>query len=279
MKRSLTAVLGVMCIALFSCQKEVDDIFSNNSNSGGGGSTGSGLLTKITSKSGTDSATLTFGYNSNKKLLSLVSEAISGGQDVTISERAVRDALGIIQQVIYKSPQYQQFGLDSAVSIIKYSGGKYVAEVTTLNIGGIPLVDSVALIYNASGQVIREEQYTSIMGLTDKSGKTEYTYSGNNVATLNNYSWDGTAFNLDETYTYDQYDAKLNPMYLGAEAFVFGSPEFASQNNPVKSTQTIMGTAENYTTNYTYNSSNKPVTATSVVQPSGDVAKGNYYYQ
>ena len=84
---------------------------------------------------------------------------------------------------------------------------------------------------------------------------------------------------MDETYTYDQYDAKLSPMYFGAEAFVFGSQEFVSQNNPTKSTLTMVGTTENYTTTYTYNSSNKPISATSVVQPSGVVAKGNYYYQ
>jgi hypothetical protein len=279
MKRSLTAVLGIMCITMLSCQKEVKDIFSNNGNTGGSGSTGSGLLTRITSSSGSDSSSLTFGYNSSKKLISLVTEAFTGGQKVTIGERAVRDAQGVIQQVIYKSPVYAQFGLDSAVSIIKSSGGKYIAEVTTLNVGGIPLVDSIALIYDATGKVIREEQYTSILGMTDKSGKTEYTYNGNNLATLNNYSWDGTTFNLDETYTYDQYDAKLSPMYFGAEAFVFGSQEFVSQNNPTKSTLTMVGTTESYTTTYNYNSSNKPISATSVVQPSGVVARGNYYYQ
>jgi hypothetical protein len=41
----------------------------------------------------------------------------------------------------------------------------------------------------------------------------------------------------------------------------------------------MVGTTESYTTTYNYNSSNKPISATSVVQPSGVVARGNYYYQ
>ncbi|MGZ3924401.1 MAG: hypothetical protein ACXVLT_12725 [Flavisolibacter sp.] len=278
MKSLLTAVLGVMSIALFSCQKEVKDIFSNNGSTGGG-STGSGLLTKITSNNGTDSATLSFTYNASKQLISFISETTSGGQTVTVSERAVRNSQGTIQQVIYKSPQYQQLGIDSAVSVIKSSAGKYTTEITDLNVGGIPFVDSVALIYDAAGKVIREEQYYVIMGAADTSGKTEYTYSGSNLATVKNYSWDGTTFNLDQTYTYDQYDTKVNPMYFGADAFVFGSPAFVSMNNPLKSTQTALGTTQNFATTYTYNSSNKPVTATSVVQPNGTVSRGTYYYQ
>jgi hypothetical protein len=278
MKSLLTAVLGVMCIALFSCQKEVKDVFANTGNTGGG-TTGSGLLTKITSSNGSDSATMTFNYNSSKQLISFVSETISSGQTVTISERAVRNSQGIIQQVIYKSPDYQQLGFDSAVSVIKSAGGRYIAEVTALNVGGVPFADSVALIYDGAGKVITEVQYYVIMGVADTSGKTEYTYNGSNLATINNYSWDGTTFNLDESYTYDQYDAKVNPMYFGIDAFVFGSPAFVSLNNPVKSTQTTLGTTENFATTYTYNSSNKPVTATSVVQPNGTVSRGNYYYQ
>lgn len=277
MRNILTAVIIVLSFGMFSCQKEVDDIFATNGNSGENGT----LLTKITSKSGSDSAALSFFYNSSKKLIGFTSDIISGGMTVSVSERAQRNSVGIIQSVVYKSDQYQQLGLDSVVSVIKYSAGRYTAEVTQFDLGGIIMTDSVALIYDGSGKVIREESYMDLLGSTELTGKTEYTYNGNNLATINNYSYDASSsqFSLQETYTYDQYDDKTNPMYFGFDAFVFGSPAFYSVNNPLKSSQAGGGATSNYTTTYTYNASKKPVTAISVVQPSNITSTGNYYYQ
>lgn len=277
--RTLTAILTILSIGLFSCQKEVDDIFSNNGNGGGNGNT-SGLLTKLTSKTGSDSAVMNFFYNSSKKLIAFNTDVISGGFTVSVSERAERNAQGIIQKVIYKSDEYQQLGLDSVTSIIKSAGGRYIAEVTEFDLGGIIVMDSIALIYDGSGKVVREETYLEFMGLSELTGKTEYTYSGNNLATMKNYSWDGSDFTLEETFNYDQYDTKLNPMYFGNDAFVFGSPLFISSNNPIKSSQSdASGASFNFTTTYTYNSANKPVSGTSVVDPGGETSIGNYYYQ
>ena len=254
----------------------MDDIFKNNGNTGGNNS---GLLTKIISRAGTDSAVMLFSYNSSQKLSSFNTNIVSGGTTVSVSERAERNSQGIIQKVIYKSDVYQQLGLDSVTSIIKSSGGRYEAEVTQFDLGGIGFADSVALFYDGAGKVVKEEQYYIFLDTAELTGKTEYTYSGNNLATLKNYSWDGSDYMLDETFTYDQYDSKVNPMYFGNDAFVFGSPFFISVNNPLKSSQSDGTTTLDFTTIYTYNSSNKPVAATSVVQPGGSTQTGNYYYQ
>jgi hypothetical protein len=276
--RKLLVTISLLSIILFSCQKEVD--FVNGSGGGGGGGTTAGLLSKLVSKSGTDSSILAFGYNSSKKLITL---SISDMTGEIIQQRAERNAQGIIQKVIIKSDIYQQVGLDSIITVVTSNGGRYISEVTTFDLFGFILKDSIALIYDGTGKVITEKSYTDVgIGIYEEVGKVDYTYSGNNVSTIKNYSYDASTgtYTLEESYTYDQYDNKVSPIYFGMEAFVFGSPFFISSNNPTKSTITYTGSPiENYTTTYTYNTSNKPLTATSLVQPGNTTTTATYYYQ
>ena len=274
MKNILTASLALLSIGMFSCQKEVKDIFAS------GGSSGNRLV-KVVSKSGSDSSVLAFGYNSSNKLTSLNSLAFSGGTTTTFSLRAERNSQGIIQKVITISDQYQQYGLDSVTTIVSYQGGHYSTEVTTIDLGGITAADSVSLTYDANGKVIKEESFFVALGSADTMSKNEYTYSGNNIASMKVYSYDPStsSYELVTTYTYDQYDDKLSPMYFGNDAFVFGSPIFDSYNNPLKSSVWTLVATQSYTTTYTYNSANKPVTATSTIQPANTTATGTYYYQ
>lgn len=275
MKNSLTAILIVLSIGLFSCQKEVKDIFAS------GGSSGNRLV-KVVSKSGSDSSVLAFGYNGSNKLTSLNSVTVSGGTTSTFSMRAERNSQGIIQKVIIKNPDlYQQYGLDSVITVVGYQAGHYSTEVTTIDLGGITAADSISLTYDANGKVVREESFFVALGSADTMSKTEYTYSGNNIASIKTYSYDPStsSYTLVENITYDQYDDKLSPMYIGNDAFVFGSPEFDSYNNPTKSSDWTLVAAQTYTTTYTYNAANKPVTATATVQPANTTVTGTYYYQ
>ena len=271
-------------IFLFSCQKEAD--FSNNNGSSGGsggGSTGSGLLTKIVSKSGSDSSILAFGYNSSKKIVTLNSTIVSAGTTVLIQERVERNAQGIITKLIIKSPFYQQAGFDSIETVIRYSGGKYTSKVTGFDAVIFVLKDSVAIAYDGSGKIITERDYVDDgTGSYQEQGKIDYTYSGNNIASIKNYSYDASSasYSLVQTYTYDQYDNKISPMSMGIEGFLFDSAPFYSSNNPTKSSvSSPLGGTYTYTTTYTYNSSNKPLTATSTIQPGNSTATGTYYYQ
>jgi hypothetical protein len=279
MKISITLSI-LASIFLFSCQKEVD--FSNN-NGAGGGTSGSGLLTKIVSKSGSDSSILAFGYNSSKKLMTLNTTNVSGGTTSLVQERVERNGQGVITKLILKSDIYQQAGIDSIVTVVSNNSGKYNAKVTTIDFLGVLLKDSVSIIYDANGKVISEKSYDNPgTGSYDETGKVDYTYSGNNIATIKSYSYDPTttSYSLEETETYDQYDTKISPINFGFDAFAFDSPFFFSSNNPLKSTVTVSGSSpQTYTTTYTYNSSNKPVTATSTIQPGGAIATGTYYYQ
>jgi len=275
MKNLLTASLALLSLGLFSCQKEVTDIFNNS-----GSSSGSQLV-KIISKSGSDSSAMSFGYNSSKKLTDLNSFSVTGGTTSSFSMRAVRNAQGIIQKVIIKSDQYKQYGLDSVITAVTYQAGHYSTEVTTIDLGGISAADSVSLSYDAGGKVIKEESFFVALGSADTMSKTEYTYNGNNISTMNTYSYDAStsSYKLVDTYNYDPYDDKQSPMYFGNDAFVFGSPLFNSYNNPLKSSQTVLGATQTYTVTYTYNSANKPATAISTIQPGNTTATGTYYYQ
>jgi len=278
--RILIAVFALSSLVLFSCQKEAD--FANGNNGGGGGGNNTSLLKKIVSKSGSDSSVVLFGYNSSQKLTSFDAVSAIGGVDILIQERAERNAQGIIQKLIIKSDQYTQFGIDSVVTVMNYSSGRYNSKVTTIDLGVFALVDSIALVYDAAGKVVTERSYSDFgLGGYEEIGKIDYTYNGNNVASIKNYSYDSgtSSYDLVETYTYDQYDNKISPIYTGIEAFVFDSPLFYSSNNPTKSTITSSGSTETYTTTYTYNSSNKPLTGSSIIQPGNTTTTATYFYQ
>jgi len=278
MKRVFTTLSILTALFLFSCQKEAG--FSGSDN--GGGSNGGGLLKKLVSKSGSDSSVLAFGYNSSQKIITLNTTITSGGTSTLIQERAERNAQGIIQKIIIKSNQYQQLGLDSVTTVMQYSSGRYTTKVTTFDLVVFVFKDSVELIYDAAGKVITEKSYTDYGSASYRqTGKIDYTYSGNNLATIKNYTYDvsSASYALDETYTYDQYDNKISPMFAGNEAFVFDSPFFYSSNNPTKSTYTLTGNpTQNYTITYTYNAANKPLTASSDIQPGNITSTGTYYY-
>jgi hypothetical protein len=204
---------------------------------------------------------------------------VSGSTSVT-QERTERNSQGIIQRLIIKAEQYQQAGLDSIVTVIEYSSGRYTSKVTTIDLGIVIFRDSVALIYDAQGKVITEKIYDDLAtGTYEENSKIDYTYSGDNIATIRQYSYDGSTYSLVVTYSYDEYDNKISPMNIGFEAFVFDSPAMYSSNNPTKSSISDGISSQTFTTSYTYNSVNKPLTGTSVIQPGNSTATATYYYQ
>jgi len=261
---------------LSSCEKEVDYV-----NSGGGNGGGNDLLLqKLVSRSGSDSSTLEFGYNSSKQLMTLNTIDVVSGTTSTTQERVERNSQGIIQKLIIKDDQYQQLGLDSVVTVMEYNSGRYTSKVTTIDLGIVVFRDSVVLIYDAQGNLVTEKIYDDLAtGTYEENSKIDYTYNGNNIATIKQYSFDGSTYSLVATYSYDEYDSKVSPMNIGFDAFVFDSPAMYSSNNPTKSSISDGSSSETFTTSYTYNSSNKPLTGTSVIQPGNSTTTASYYYQ
>jgi hypothetical protein len=276
MRTKVLLLLIVVSSILFSCEKEVDSV-----NGGGGNSGATDLsLQKLVSRSGSDSSTLEFGYNSSKKLTTLNTIDVTGGTTSVTNERVERDAQGIIQKLIIKDDQYQQAGIDSVITMIGYSSGRYISKVTTIDLGIVVFRDSVELIYDAAGKVITEKIFDDLAtGNYEENAKIDYTYSSENIATVKQYSYDGSTYSLEFIYSYDEYDNKVSPMNIGFEAFVFDSPAMYSVNNPTKSSIADSGSSQTFTTSYTYNSANKPLTASSTIQPGNSTATATYYYQ
>ncbi|MES1226886.1 MAG: hypothetical protein ABUT20_66040, partial [Bacteroidota bacterium] len=227
MKKILLIIPFISLLFLLSCQKEAG--FTNNNS--GGSTSGNGLLTKIVSKNGSDSSILAFGYNSSNKLMTLNTTIVSGGTTTQIQERVERNAQGLITKLIIKSPTYQQAGIDSVVTVMISNSGKYTAKVTTVSFLGFTVKDSVSIIYDANGKVIRERSFDDPgTGSYEETAKIDYTYSGNNIASIKMYSYDAStsSYTLEETDTYDQYDNKISPTNFGYDAFAFDSPFFFS---------------------------------------------------
>jgi len=274
MKANMLLLLVSVILILSSCQKEVDSVNAN------GGTPPEVVLQKLVSRSGADSSILEFGYNSSGKLMTLNTTDVTSGTTSLTRERVERNSQGIIQKLIIKDDVYQQAGLDSVVTTMEYTGGRYVSKITIIDLGVVVFRDSVALYYDTGGKVMTEKIYDDLgTGSYEEDAKIDYTYTGNNIATIKQYSYDGSAYSLVATYSYDEYDNKLSPLNIGFDAFVFDAPAMFSANNPTKSSTADLGSSQSFTTTYTYNAANKPLTATSTIQPGGSTATATYYYQ
>ncbi|HTM93199.1 MAG TPA: hypothetical protein VL095_12320 [Flavisolibacter sp.] len=277
MRNLLTAVLAALSIGLFSCQKEVKDIFSNT----GGGASGTRLI-KTVEKMGADSVVTVYTYNSSGKIIKADFVGVEAGQPYSLSYTYVRNSSGVIQKQILESSDFAAAGIDSIVSIVKFDAGsnRYQNSVTDFSLFGIPLLDSVAFQYDGSGRLTSEIDYNDVGFGYLPGWKKEYTYNGTNVATEKYYSFDFTSsdFVLEDTYTYE-YDTKINPLQFAADAPVLNLFPFYSSNNLAKLTYVASDPADNFTStiNYTYNSSNRPLT--DVTTTGSDVSSTTYYYQ
>jgi hypothetical protein len=282
MKKLLLAFSSLAAIVLVSCSKE-----KSNENGGSGGGSSNQLLSKVVTKTGSDSTVQSFGYNSSGKLTSLNTTGISGGSALAIQEKFVRNSSGIVTQVITRDPDLAQYGIDSLITNVRYNttNGRYTNRVTELNLLGGALVirDSSTLTYDGSGKVIMETDYIddgSGSGY-EPSSKTEYTYTGTNMMTIKSSSYDTNSGSFSEDYTTTQtYDAKVSPLVLGNEAFAIAYPEFYSSNNVINSVLVNpTDPSQNATTatTLTYNSANKPLSGVTNVQ-GGQSGTVTYFY-
>jgi hypothetical protein len=283
MKKLITAIPVLTLIFMVSCKKETSLQTGGAPGSGGGGNQPSGLLSKLVSKSGSDSTVLVFGYDASKRLISLNTSGSDSSGNFQDSRRFVRNAQGIITQIIDKNPDLAQFGLDSVVTRLDYNG-RYTNRVIEINTLFVAIKDSTALSYDANGNIILEHEYTDYMmgGGYEETAKTEYTYSGNNISLIKVSSFDSTTASYLPVYnaTYN-YDAKTSPLILKNEGTAIGYSDFFSSNNVTQAAFEVPSDpSSNFTLNttYTYNSDNKPITGTGVVQ-GGGTSTSSYFYQ
>jgi hypothetical protein len=275
MKSLLTAVLIVLCAGLFSCQKEVDDIFKTTATSGNG----IGTLKRTVLYQGSDSSVSNYFYNSGGKLIAVNSEIDSSGIVITNSQTIERDNQGIIQRIITKASEFSRLGIDSVVADVRSSSGKYLNRVWRINFFGLIFGDSTTFSYDASGKIVSEKDYVDDgMGDID-STRVDYIFSGSNLIAMNGYDLSSGNTTPDATYLFE-YDSKNSPLVLNNEAFILNNfMEWYSPNNFKKMTVNVSGdpTTHIQTWDYIYNSANKPLSA-NLTEDGQSGIRMNYYY-
>jgi hypothetical protein len=277
MRNFLTAFLGILSFTLFSCQKEVKDIFGppvNQNNT-------PGLLKKMVIKNGSDSTVTNYIYNSANQIIGINVTEVSSGVASTKADFIVRNGQGIIQKIITKASELATLGIDSAVSIVNYDGNSrhYTNRILKFSILGITFSDSLSYTYDASGKIIAVDNYLNDgMGTTDAS-RLSFTYANGNMTILKGYDLSSSTPVLYITEVFE-YDAKPSPLVLGNEAWILNETEqWYSANNWIRQTVNLVGDPDTHIITYSnnYNTSNKPGTVTLVSdgQPAGTIS---YYY-
>lgn len=277
MRKLSVAFFALTAVLLMSCQKEVDD-------GAGGGSTGGTKLLRTVAKSGSDSLVTDYNYTSANKLSGFTLYGVQGGQPIDFLVKFHRNGSGIIQKMISSSSAFVPLGIDSIETFVQFDAGnnRYKAALTTISLFGLTFIDSVAYQYDAGGRLSSQIDYADdgTGGGFVQNSKREYTYNGSNLATQKVYQWDdaSSTFLLAETYTYE-YDTKVNPLQFVQDAPVMGMDGFYSANNTTKTTLVAADPADNFITTdtFTYNTANRPATATSVTGTT--TTNISYFYQ
>lgn len=283
--RLLLATFSFLCLALFSCQKEVD--FAANGNRGTSDNSNV-LLVKSVQQTGTDSLVTTYSYDANKKLINLKIVGIDQGTPKNTEYRYYRDGSGIITHISIIDADLVASGLDSVTEILHYNSAssRYTSYVLNINVSSFLLLDSVEFLYDASGKINAEVLYESPSGSgTDyyNSGSDNYTYTSGNINQLDIHDLNQSGVEIFTAHTSEiTYDNKINPIQMGNEGIAIGHPEFASLNNITGEKLTDSnGIADNQTVTYvyTYNSNNRPATSAATVQPGNTTVTTSFFYQ
>jgi hypothetical protein len=288
MKTKFVFAIAVMSFFISSCQKELT--FEDNGGSGGGG-TGD-LLAKIVGTSGGETVTTEYEYDASKRLIREKIIGTSQGMNIDNDFRIVRNAAGIVTSTIQKNAELVMQGLDSAVAIIHYntSTQRYTSRVAELSLFGLYSIDSTVFIYDASGKVIRADDYIYIVSSgTDYEliAVTEYDYGAGGVTetrfNIADFGNPGGPTELVVTVKYT-YDTKTSPLILphGEAAAILRTDLVATANVTKFDYIDVQGAgAENfsYTYVYTYNSKNKPATAVVTENPGNLESTLTYTYK
>jgi hypothetical protein len=275
MRNLLTAVLILLTVGLFSCQKEVDDVFAGNGNS----VNGSGLLKRLVIKQGADSVMYDFFYNSSGKIVGVNELSVSSGASEFSNETIERNSQGVIQKVITKASQLSQFGIDSVVATVNSASGRYVSRIVQFSLLGITASFGSFFYYDANGKIVSQKDYVDDGSGSIDSSRLDYTYSGANLISLKGYDLNSGSATPDLTQIFE-YDSKSSPLIVGNEGFVLNNfYQWYSANNLKKITVNVAGDPDTHieTWDYIYNSVNKPASA-NITQDGQPGTTASYYY-
>jgi hypothetical protein len=288
MKSLLTAVLIVLCAGLFSCQKEVDDIFTNSGNTGGNGNT-SGLLVKTVAITGSDSLTTLYGYDSQKRLETITMDGFSNGIQMHSYKKYIRDASARISEILQVVEQ-NGIASDTTVETVHYptNGMEFDYTINTISMFGFATIDSSVYTYSGGNMASMTSNLSSpLLGSSALMiTKTDFSYDASgNVSSLKMYSNFGVGSTMtpisSQTYT---YGSAINATWISSNAaqnfLLLGTPSTSNKAFTKAQIDDLTSPANSFTITATYNvvSNNQPTSAT-MVYSSGQITKYTFFYQ
>lgn len=273
------SIILLATIALASCQKEPS--FEDPNSTIPNTTTSLGQLVREVEVNGVDSNIINYSYDANGRL-SLFDA--SGTIATMLYCRIVRNSAGLITQTIVKSDELQAIGLDSLVanfysnaSTSQYTYARYDYVLTSGTIS-----DSIIFVYSGAN-ISSVVTYEKMSGSSyDPYSRTDYIYTGGNVISEKQYDYDlassSWVLSLPTTYS---YDAKVNPLKLGAEGLLIGFTTSVGDNNLLQeqSTNSTVVTTVAYT--YNYNAAGKPLNGIRTITAPGapaTVHELRFYY-
>lgn len=273
-------VLSMFLVLVTACQKEIDWGLANEQNK---------LLIRIGSKTGTDSSTVFYNYNTAKLLIGEKTVGLSGTTNLDNDLKIYRLSSGVIERTVLTSVTLAASGVDSIVTRYNYNAttSRYTSAVFSVNIMGLDITDSTLFTYDGSGRISMDEHYTRITGfpLPLLTLRNAYTYSadGLNLVSVQQSAPQtiGGPLTPVSTQTFT-YDTRKSPLVLKNEAILLLRPNLYSAQNSTRTTlaNTLDPTADfNLDVTYRYNTASKPDSSFSTRTPGGEQTTSKYFYQ
>lgn len=281
-------IIALTALVLFisACQKETsyEDPANGNGGGGGGGSTNGTKLVMLTQKRDDDTSTATFKYNSSNRIIEHVIKQTKGSISATLTATITRNSSNVITKLVLSSPELIAVGISDIIHTFYYDQSKRCKYIITkVTMQGTEFSDSTLFSYDASNRLESMIQYADGGRGYDLYSKGVLTYTGSNVSKEETFLANGMGgYDIETTSTYE-YDSKVNPLMYSDEAyalmFLNSYPTFYSVNNITKKTviQADPPAMESGNVTYTYNSDNRPATATSTADGLSYIVK--YFYQ
>lgn len=279
--------LFTLLVLLASCQKEISFENSTTNNGGGssGGSTNGNRLVKITMKAGSDTGSVRYTYNSANKLIGYAGtqEAAQYSGDLVMTIK--RNSSNIITEITEVGPELQQSGIDKITHYYYYDdvNKRYKSEVTKYSVQGMEMADSNAFGYSSGNKLESSIEYSDYGTGYEVHGKYVFTFTGNNITKEEFLTDFGTGNLKTQMTTTYEYDSKTNPLQYADEAVPLTTLEdyatFMSVNNITKRSTVIANVPlpQTQSFTYTYNSTNRPSTAT--INYMGVSGSAKYFYE
>lgn len=284
MRKILTAALAVLSIGLFSCQKEVDDIFAGNGS--GSGSSGE-LLLKTVAVTNSDTLTTLYSYDNQRRLETIIMDGTSNGILMHNYKKYIRDASSRIVKIVQVVDQ-NGIVTDTTAEIVHYpgSGAEYDYTVNELSVLGFTTKDSSVYSFSSGKMTSMTSHLSSpLLGPTEMLTKIDFTYDAEgNVTVIKTYSDLGTgvlAPVANESYTYGNAINSTWASTSGAQNFLlFGTPATGNKAYTKLQLDNLATPSNSQTITMTYNvgSDGKPISATAT-SSAGQVTKYSFYYQ